>query len=100
MDQSLINDPKREATSSIRGYVYQAYQSIFTWINLADHEMLYLEGAEDFDVFDNQLVTVTQVKDKAASGPVTLRSPDVVKAINNFWGHKHRNPKKIIRLAG
>jgi tetratricopeptide (TPR) repeat protein len=96
MSKGLINDPKREATSSMRGYVYQAYQSVFAWMRLAEHEVLYLEGAEDFDVHEADKVTATQVKDTAASGTLTLRSPDVVEAINNFWGHKQRNPDKTI----
>jgi tetratricopeptide (TPR) repeat protein len=98
MSESLINDPKREATSSIRGYVYQAYQSIFAWMRLAEHEVLYLERAEDFDVHEADKVTATQVKDTAASGTLTLRSADVVEAINNFWGHKQRNPDKTVTL--
>lgn len=98
MNQGLKKDPKREATSSIRGYVYQAYQSVFAWMHLAEHEVLYLEGAEDFDVHEADNVTATQVKDTAASGTLTLRSADVVEAINNFWGHKQRNPDKTITL--
>ena len=98
MSNGLKNDPKREATSSIRGYVYQAYQSVLAWMRLAEHEVLYLEGAEDFDVHETDRVTATQVKDTAASGSVTLRSADVVEAINNFWRHKQRNPDKIIHL--
>lgn len=98
MSKGLKNDPKREATASIRGYVYQAYQTVFAWMGLAEQEVLYLERAEDFDVHESQKVTVTQVKDTAASGSVTLRSPDVVEAINNFWGHKERNPDKTITL--
>ena len=98
MSKGLINDPKREATSSIRGYVYQAYQSVFAWMHLGEREVLYLEGAEDFDVQEADKVTATQVKDTAASGTLTLRSPDVVEAINNFWGHKQRNLDKTITL--
>ncbi len=98
MSKGLINDPKREATSSIRGYVYQTYQSVFAWMRLAEQEVLYLERAEDFDVREAHKVTVTQVKDTVAIGSVTLRSADVVEAINNFWGHKQRNPDKTITL--
>lgn len=27
-------DPRRDATDSIRGYVYQVYQSVFAWMQL------------------------------------------------------------------
>jgi len=98
MSEILINDPKREATASIRGYVYQVYQSIFAWMHLDERQALYLERAEDFDVHEAQKETVTQVKDTVASGSVTLRSQDVLEAINNFWRHKRLNPDKTITL--
>ena len=83
-------DPKRDATDSIRGYVYQAYQSILAWISLHDGESLVLEGAEDFDIHADSDVTAIQVKDVA--GNITLRTPSVVEALNNFWGHCEHNP--------
>ncbi|MDZ4345453.1 MAG: hypothetical protein U1E51_23805 [Candidatus Binatia bacterium] len=99
MTQSpLVHDQKREAVASIRGYVYQAYQSILAWIRLKESEVLYLEAAEDFDVHEGDRVETTQVKNTATHASVTLRSPDVIKAINNFWRHSELNPGKEIRL--
>ncbi len=94
--QSLDHDKTREATSSIRGYVYQAYQSILAWMRLKEDELLFLEAAEDFDIHEPKLVTVTQVKDTAGSGSITLRSEDVIEAINNYWRHKNSNPERLI----
>jgi hypothetical protein len=91
MAQELNHDKKREATASIRGYVYQAYQSVLAWMRLTENEHLFLESAEDFDVQEEELVTSTQVKDTSGSGPVTLRSVDVLAAINNYWRHKNHN---------
>lgn len=98
MSQELEHDRKREATPSIRGYVYQAYQSILAWMRLKESEVLFLEGAEDFDIHEGNAVETTQVKDTAKSGSVTLRSPDVLKAINNLWRHRQSNPQRDIRL--
>ena len=64
-------DSTRDATDSIRGYVYQAYQSVLAWMRLDEHEILILEGAEDFDIHRGRSVTTTQVKDVA--GSLTLR---------------------------
>lgn len=92
----LDHDKTREATSSIRGYVYQAYQSILAWMRLKEDDLLFLEAAEDFDVHEPELVTVTQVKDTAGSGSITLRSEDVIDAINNYWRHKNSNAERLI----
>ena len=97
-DRPLNHDKNREATSSIRGYVYQAYQSVLAWMQLKDEEVLFLEAAEDFDVQEGNSATVTQVKDTAGSGSITLRSGDVVDALNNYWRHKLLNRDRIIRF--
>lgn len=83
-------DPRRDATDSIRGYVYQAYQSVFAWMQLKENEILVLEGAEDFDVRCGASVTTTQVKD--VSSNLTLKSQAVVDSLNNFWTHCENNP--------
>lgn len=81
--------PNRDATASIRGYVYQIYQSVLAWMLLDEDEVLVLEGAEDFDVHADSSVVTTQVKCEARN--VTLRSGAVVDAIQNFWSHQQRN---------
>lgn len=95
-DQDFKVDSARDATDSIRGYVYQAYQSVLAWMRLKEDEILVLEGAEDFDVRLGNHVEATQVKD--LSGNITLRSPSVVEAINNFWGHGQNNPDYEVSL--
>ena len=98
MDRPLEHDKTREATLAIRGYVYQAYQSVLAWMRLREEEVLFLEAAEDFDVHERDLTVVTQVKDTSGSGSITLRSSDAVDAINNYWRHKQLNPDRTIRL--
>lgn len=73
----------RDASDSIRGYVYQIYQSVLAWCTLKDDEILVLEGAENFDVHMPDQTIANQVKDKADN--ITLRSSDVLETLNNFW---------------
>ena len=87
---SFKAEPKRDATDSIRGYVYQAYQSVLAWMQLKENEILVLEGAEDFDIHCGSSVVTTQVKDVIRN--LTLRSVTVIDALNNYWAHKERNP--------
>jgi hypothetical protein len=98
MIEGLVGDKRRQATDSIRGYVYQAYQRVLAWMRLGQDEVLFLEGAEDFDVLSAEGVTATQVKDTSGSGTLTLRSGDAVSAINNFWRHQQSNPDKLVNL--
>ncbi|MBL0077266.1 MAG: hypothetical protein IPP41_15600, partial [Rhodocyclaceae bacterium] len=86
----------RDATASIRGYVYQIYQSVFAWMRLGEDDVLVLEGAEDFDVHTEQSVTTTQVKRESRN--VTLRSVAVVAAIQNFWTHQESNTESCVIL--
>lgn len=81
--------PDRDATASIRGYVYQIYQSVLVWMLLGEDDVLVLEGAEDFDVHAESSVVTTQVKCEVRN--VTLRSAAVVDAIQNFWTHQQSN---------
>ena len=51
LPEQLPGDPRRQAVPSIHGTVYQAWWSIDAWLRLADaDEVIYIEGAEDFDV--------------------------------------------------
>jgi len=93
---SFKTDPQRDATPSIRGYVYQAYQSALAWMQLKENEILVLEGSEDFDIHRESSVTTTQVKN--VTGNITLRSKSVIDAINNYWISCERNPDYNIIL--
>ena len=86
----LKADPKRQAHASIKGYHYQILHSVEAWLGLAEAEILYLEGAEDFDKVSGDAVTTTQVKH--TQGNITLRSQEVIDAINNFWKLRTDNP--------
>jgi hypothetical protein len=91
----LVNDPAREATASMRGYASQIWRSVLIWVRLQDSDRIYLEGAEDIDLIHGSAAETTQVK--ATAGNITLRSPDVIEAINNAWLNQDRNLDRQIR---
>jgi tetratricopeptide (TPR) repeat protein len=88
----LASDPARQAVPTLRGYAYQIWRTLLAWMNLAPDEVLFIEGAEDFDVLRADGGVTVQVKD--LSRPVTLANADVLDAILHYWGHRARNPER------
>ena len=86
----LKANPDRQANDSLRGYRYQILHSVNAWLDLADKEVLYLEGAEDFDRISGETATAVQVKDTQRK--ITLRSQEVNDAINHYWELRTNNP--------
>ncbi|KAF5407468.1 MAG: hypothetical protein Udaeo2_24040 [Candidatus Udaeobacter sp.] len=80
---AVTGDPQRQATDTIRGFVHQFWHTVHAWLDLASDDVLFVEGAEDFDVVSESEAVVNQVK--ATTANLTLRSPDVTQAIKNFW---------------
>ena len=91
----LNANPKRQAHAQLKGYLYQIWHSVDAWLDLADDEVLYLEGAEDFDKVSGDDATATQVKHVQHS--ISLRSPDVIDAINNFWELQTNNSDRRVK---
>ena len=94
--QPLKADPKRQANDSLRGYLYQILHSVNAWLDLADNEILYLEGVEDFDKLSDEAAMVVQVKDTQHN--ITLRSQEVKKAINDYWDLQAENPNLKVKF--
>ncbi|MBA7471440.1 hypothetical protein ES707_06746 [subsurface metagenome] len=86
----------RQAVDSLRGYVYQIYQSLASWIGIEEDEVLLLEVAEDFAVLAEGALTATQVKDTGAS--VTLRTKSVSDTIKALWDFQDANTNKSVYL--
>ncbi|MHB8544890.1 MAG: hypothetical protein ACYC9S_12950 [Leptospirales bacterium] len=97
-DAPLDADPRRQAVDSTRGTVYQIWRSVFAWLDLAENEILYLEGAEDFDLVRDNEAETNQIKDTAGSGNKTLRSSDILSALENYLETVRRNPQRSIRF--
>lgn len=92
----LKANSKRQAHAQLRGYLYQIWHSVNAWLDLADDEVLYLEGAEDFDRVSDNAATAAQVKHTQRN--ITLRSQDVIDTINNFWELQADNPDRRVKL--
>ncbi|MDX0886101.1 hypothetical protein GOD57_14355 [Sinorhizobium medicae] len=55
-------DKQREATASIRGYLYQLDAALLDILNAALDDEVVIEGIEDFDRYSDQEITYSQVK--------------------------------------
>jgi len=91
----LPGDPRRQAVSSIQGTVYQAWWSIDAWLRLVDaDEVIYLEGAEDFDIVRAGSAITVQVKQNA--GSISLGNAKAHEALENFWVLSGKEPTRRV----
>lgn len=97
-------DRARQATESLRGYVYQLHQSASAWIKLQEGELLILEAAEDYAIILKdpagleEILSATQVKNRE-NRSVTLNSPDVIEAIKSLFRLQEDNPGRFIKFV-
>ena len=97
LHQEPINvNPNRQANAPLEGYHYQLCHTVNSWLDLADHDILYLEVAEDFDIESNGTFTATQVKHTQDN--ITLRSQQVIDGINNYWELRTNNPDRRVKF--
>lgn len=89
-------DKAREAIDSLRGYVYQIYQSALAWIELEPEEFLFLEVAEDYAVVATDALNAVQVKDTGHN--VTINTEDIIASIDSFVDLRQKNPELQVRL--
>lgn len=91
----LAGNPARSASDALGGYDYQLWQSVLAWLELAESDLLYLEGAEDIDLVTRDGATTTQVKRTAEK--ISLNTQRAVEAIENFLiafeANQHRRVK-------
>jgi len=84
LPEQLPGDPRRQAIHSIHGTIYQAWWSIDAWLRLANaDEVIYLEGAEDFDIVRTDAAIAVQVKRN--KGTISLGTAKALEALENFW---------------
>lgn len=84
LPDQLPGDPRRQAIHSTSGTVYQAWWSIDAWLRLNNaDEVIYLEGAEDFDIVKTGNATAVQVKKN--TGSISLGTAKAREALENFW---------------
>jgi hypothetical protein len=96
-------DRARQATASLRGYIYQLHQSAAAWINLRDGDLLVLEAAEDYAEilkepdWSEELLRATQVKN-FEEGILNLNSPELMNAIDALFRLQEANHGRPIKL--
>jgi len=84
LPSQLPGDPQRQAVDSTAGDIYQAWWSLDAWLRLTNaDEVVYLEGAEDFDFVRKDAAFAVQVKKN--SGTISLGTAKARKALENFW---------------
>ncbi|RJQ28688.1 hypothetical protein C4565_03440 [Candidatus Parcubacteria bacterium] len=95
LPEQLPGDPRRQAVSSFRGDIYQAWWSIDAWLRLTNaDEVIYLEGAEDFDKVRLDAAITVQVKRNSA--PISLGVAKAREALENFWTLSYQAPHRKI----
>jgi hypothetical protein len=92
--EELISDRKRQAVPILKGFTYQIWQSVLRWVSLDDTSVIFLEGAEDFDVLGPHEIETIQVK--ATAENITLQSSAVQDAIVHYWQHRQANPNDVL----
>jgi len=88
----------RQAIGGLRGYIYQLYQTLASWLDLKDDETLLLEVAEDFAILAKDTLVGTQVKETAGSGSITLHTKSVRDTISSLWSFQKANPERIVYI--
>jgi hypothetical protein len=88
--QPLPADPRRQANAMFAACDYQIWQTVGAWLDLRGDEVLFIEGAEDFDIVGTTKGETTQVK--ASTAPISLGRKNTQEALNNFWRLKRDSP--------
>ena len=93
----LQSDPKRQAVPTLRGILYQAWCSIDAWLSLINvDDIIFLEGAEDFDIVQKNRATAVQVKNE--QGSISLGNKKALTALENFWKLSCTEPDRKIKF--
>jgi hypothetical protein len=100
---SFISNPRRDASSTIAGFLFQANVTILRWLELGENEHLELECGEDIDTVRESSTGSTELRlleqIKARSGrSVTLRSEEALEALANFCSHRKTNPTSTLKF--
>jgi len=88
--QPLPADSRRQANAMLAACDYQIWQTVGAWLDLCGEDVLFVEGAEDFDIVgagDGEAVQV-----KASAAPISLGQKSTQEALNNFWRLKRDSP--------
>src|SRR5260370_26726621 len=96
---TFITNPRRDASPTIAGFVFQVNVTILRWLDLREGEHLELERGEDIDTVQNdpddgiaaETRLLEQIKVRSEKS-LTLRSEEALEALSNFCSHRAANP--------
>jgi len=95
---TFISNPRRDASATIAGFVFQVNVTILRWLELREDEHLELERGEDIDTVQNgdgsvpvETRLLEQIKVRSGRS-LTLRSEEALEALSNFCNHRAANP--------
>jgi tetratricopeptide (TPR) repeat protein len=100
----FVTNPRRDASPTIAGFVFQVNLTILQWLDLQNGERLELECGEDIDVVDDNSNGVSRETRllqqlKARTGrSVTLRSAESLEALSNYCEHRADNPNSRLKF--
>ncbi len=102
---TFVTNPRRDASPTIAGFVFQANVTILRWLELRDDEHLELECGEDIDTVHDgpnggtsaETRLLEQIKARSARS-VTLRSEEALEALSNFCSHRAANPTSKLKF--
>lgn len=86
--EPLPGEPRRAAVPALRGFDYQVWWSIDAWCRLEVNEVIYLEGAEDFDQLSGDQAIATQIKNRESK--ISLGTSEALQAIQDYWNLQER----------
>ncbi|MGA8408413.1 MAG: hypothetical protein WB680_14640 [Candidatus Acidiferrales bacterium] len=94
---AFVTNPRRDASPTIAGFVFQVNLTILRWLALQDGQRLQLECGEDIDIVDDKQKSdgrearvLEQLKARTTRS-VTLRSAEALEALSNYCGHRVEN---------
>jgi hypothetical protein len=94
----------RDATATIRGFVYQVDITLLRWLTLPSTERLELECGEDIDRVRQLLSTDGNPPDRVFEAiknrgvRITLRSVEALESLAGFCEHRIANPGLTLRF--
>src|SRR6266404_536295 len=102
---TFITNPRRDASPTIAGFVFQVNLTILRWLELREGEHLELECGEDVDTVqtatDGDTAAETRLLEqiKARSGrSLTLRREEALEGLSNFCSHRAANPTLSLKF--
>src|SRR5262249_13901347 len=95
---AFVTNPRRDASPTIAGFVFQVNITILRWFELQEDEHLELERGEDIDTVQDgdagapvETRLLEQIKVRTGRS-LTLRSEEALEALSNFCSHRAANP--------